>query len=73
MAGKLTSRKFWVTMFAMILGTILMVTGMSEESELIMAVKTGFGALLDILAALGYLVAESKVDVARAKNGKYYR
>ena len=66
MKEKLTSRKFWVAIFGLVLGTVILVTGISEESEVVMAIKTGFGALINILVSLGYLIAEAKIDAARA-------
>lgn len=70
MSSKLTSRKFWMSVFGTVVGTVILFLGVAEDAEILSAIQMGFGALLDILVILGYLTAESRVDAARARNHK---
>ena len=65
MSGKLTSRKFWVSVVSGVAGLVNTIVGAQVANDLQMIA----GAVITIAVVLGYLKAEKDVDVARAKNG----
>lgn len=56
---KLSSRKFWVGLGGMIAGVYLMVTGDENTAKIIA------GAVVELASSIGYLWAETCVDVSR--------
>ena len=60
--NKLKSRKFWVAIVGQVVGIVALIWGASIAGQ----VEAIAGAVIVILATLGYLKAEKDIDVARA-------
>ena len=59
--SKWTSRKFWVGVVTELSGLITLFFGVAQANQFAIIA----GAVIAILAALGYLKAEKDIDVAR--------
>ena len=64
--SKLKSRKFWVAIIGQVVGIVALIWGASIAGQ----GEAISGAVIVILATLGYLKAEKDVDVARANREK---
>ena len=64
--NKWKSRKFWVAIIGQVVGIVALIWGASIAGQ----VEAISGAVIVILATLGYLKAEKNIDVARANGGK---
>lgn len=58
---KLSSRKFWNAVVAEVAGLVALFIGIAQAEKFAIIA----GAVLTVLAVLGYLKAEKDVDVAR--------
>jgi len=61
MGNKWTSRKFWTTIVAQVVGIVAAIYGASVANE----VSTIAGAVILILVTLGYLKTEGDIDKTR--------
>ena len=59
--NKLKSRKFWVAIVGQVVGIVALIWGASIAGQ----GETIAGAVIVILATLGYLKAEKDIDVTR--------
>ena len=66
MPNKMKSRKFWIAIVTQVVGVVALVWGTSVANE----VSVIAGAVITILASLGYLKTEGDLDKQRAKNGR---
>ena len=64
--NKWKSRKFWVAIIGQVVGIVALIWGVSIAGQ----VEAIAGAVIVILATLGYLKAEKDIDVARTNGGK---
>ena len=66
MSSKWTSRKFWTAIVGQVVGIVALIWGASTAGQ----VEAIAGAVIIIASTLGYLQAESKVDVVKANGEK---
>ena len=59
--NKWKSRKFWVAIIGQVVGIVALIWGASIAEQ----VEAIAGAVIVILATLGYLKAEKDIDIAR--------
>lgn len=62
MPSKMKSRKFWQSVLGEVVGIVTLVWGV-QTGEMVQIIA---GSVITVAVVLGYLKAESDVDVARA-------